>query len=329
MSTHLPIILALLLCAVFFNATEIAVTMASRVRLRTRAERGARGAARAERLLLQPERAIATCLLGNTLAQVGIAAYGRAALMDGSGFDEVTADVVTTAVLVPLVLVFGEAIPKALGQMIPNRMLSALALPLRVVEYVLWPLAQVSFAVVALVRRIAGLRSELRDVLSREELKRFIAHSEKHGHVDDTERDLIARIVEFWRADPVRFGKRIAEVPHLGAQTPVGEAKEWLRARRLSRLLVVNGPEKVAGVVTAAALADAPNSALLGSYAQPVVALEPGHGADRVLAELQRSPSQVGVIRDAGGGPPRVLLLDDLLRHLLGTGRGFMAHENA
>lgn len=283
MSVHLLTIVLLLLFSAFFSASEMAITMASRVRLRTRAERGERGAARAERMLVHPDRAIATCLVGNTLAQVGVAAYGRAALMDGAGFDEVMAEVVATALLVPLVLVVGETVPKALAQMIPNRMLSLLALPLRIVHYVLWPLAQISFAVVELVRRVAGLRSDLRDVLSREELKRFIAHSEKHGHVDHTERDLIARIVEFWRANPARFAKRIAEVPHLPAGTPVGEAKEWLRAQRLSRVLVVQGPMHVAGVVTAAALADASNSAVLGTYAQPVVPLGPGHGADRQL----------------------------------------------
>ena len=329
MSTHILTLLFLLLCSALFSATEIAVTMASRVRLRTRAERGTRGAARAERLLAHPERAIATCLVGNTLANIGMAAYGRAALVDSAGFGEVMAEVVATVVLVPLVLVIGETTPKALAQIYPNRTLSALALPLRVVHYLLWPLAQVSFGVVAVVRRVAGLRSELRDVLSREELKRFIAHSEKHGHVDESERDLIARIVEFWRADPGRFAKPVADIPHLPAHTAVGEAKEWMRARRLSRVLVIRTPVEVTGVVTAATLVDAPNSAVLGTYAQPVVVLEPGRGADRVLAELQRSPSQVGVIHETAGAAPRVLLLDDLLRHLLGTGRGFVPHENA
>jgi CBS domain containing-hemolysin-like protein len=317
MTAYLLAIAVLLACTALLSAAEIAVTMANRVRLRTRAQAGRRGAARAERLLLRPERAIATCLVGNNLANIALAVYGRTAIAEGLRLGEAAADVVATVVLVPLVLVFGETMPKAMSQLYPNRTLAALALPLEIVRWVLWPLTQVSFAVAGLVRRLAGLRPDLDDVLSREELKQFVAHSEKHGHVDGQEHRLIAAIVEFWRRDPRRWARPLAQLPHLRADDSVARAKALMRGRRLGRLVVLepDGAD-VAGVVIAAALLEAPNGARLASYLQPPVRLGPTGGVDRVLAELQRSPSQIGVVRMDGERLPRVLVLDDLLLRL-------------
>ncbi len=329
MTLYLAAIATLLLFSALFSATEIAVTMASRVRLRTRAAGGSRSAARAERLLLHPEKAIAACLVGNTLVQCSMAALGRTALMEVGGFHTAAAEGLTTLVLVPLVLVCGETVPKALAHTYPNRTLTRLALPLQIVRWVLWPLIQVSFAIAGLVRRLAGLRPDLRDVLSREELKQFVAHSEKHGHVDRDERHLIGQIVEFWRRDPVRFARRLDALPHLSVDVFAGAAKEFMRENRLGRLVVTDSAGgDVAGVVIAAALLDAPNSARLGGYLQPVVRLAAGLGADRVLAELQRSPSQVGVQADAAQSGRLVYLLDDLLQQLLG-GPGVPRQKNA
>lgn len=317
MTPTLLLVGLLLLGSAFFSATEIGVTMASRVRLRTSAEQGKRGARRAERQLAHPERAIITCLVGNTLVNVAIAAYVRAAVLDLHPFSNAAADLVATAIVVPLTLVFGEALPKALAQTYPNRTLAALAGPLELVRLVLWPLTQTSFAVAGLVRRLTRMKPELTDFVSREELKQFVALSEKHGHVDAEERELIYRIFEFWRLDPGRFVRPLGSVPCLPAATAVGVAKERMRASHLDRLVVTDAAGcDVLGVVTATALVDAPNAEPLLGFAHPPVTGQLARGVDRLLADLQRSPAQVAVVRE--GTRVGIVSLDDLLQHLLG-----------
>jgi putative hemolysin len=322
MTAGVLLVAFLLLASAFFSAAEIAVTMASRVRLRTRAEQGRSAARRAERLLALPERAIITCLVGNTLVNTAIAAYARAAVLHVHPFEAAAADLVAMALVVPLTLICGEALPKALAQTYPNRTLEALALPLRLVRLVLWPLTQTAFGVAGLVRRLIRMQPELTDFVSREELKQFVALSEKHGHVDAEERELIYRIFEFWRLDPARFVKPLVSVPHLPGATPAGEAKEQMRAARLDRLVVTDGTgREVLGVATAAALVNAPNGAPLADFVQPPVRAQLGRGVDRLLADLQRSPAQIAVVRD--GTSAGVVTLDDLLHHLWGrTGPG-------
>ncbi len=84
---------------VLYRIFTTAITMSSRVRLRTRAEQGWGGARRAERLLAHPERGIATCLVGNTLVNAAIAAYGRGALLRLYPFSDTIIDLVSTAIL--------------------------------------------------------------------------------------------------------------------------------------------------------------------------------------------------------------------------------------
>lgn len=316
----LALLIGLLLVGyAFFSAAEISVTMASRVRLRTRAEQGKLGARRAERLLARPERAIVTTLVGATLASTGIAAYVRAAVLQMASLSEPAADLVATAIVVPLSLIAGEALPKAIAQTYPNRTLTALAGPLQLVRLLLWPLTQTAFVVAGLVRSVTRLKPELTDFVSREELKQFVALSEKHGHVDAEERELIYRIFEFWRLDPQQFVRPLAEVPSLPGSTLAGAAKEHMRASRLDRLLVTDDTgTDVLGVVTATALVDAANDAALQEFLLPTVTAQPSRGVDRLLADLQRSPAQVAVVRD--GGRRGVVVLDALLQHLLGRG---------
>jgi CBS domain containing-hemolysin-like protein len=306
----------LLLASSFFAAAEIAVTMASRVRLRTRAERGERGARAAERLMLRPERAIITCLVGNNLVNIALAAYARNAVLGVSSFSEPVADVIATLVCVPLVLVVGEVLPKAFAQTYPNRTLAALAIPLVLVRTLLWPLAQIAFGIAGLVRRVARLEPDALEFLSREELKQFVAHSERHGHVDADERDLIYRIFEFWKIDPQRFVRRLEDLPTLPADAPAARAKELVRSLRLRRLVLTDpSGREVVGVASPTGLLAVADDARAGDAALPPVRASASTGIDRLLAELQRSPSQVAVVRAA---PTGVVLLDDLLRALLG-----------
>jgi CBS domain containing-hemolysin-like protein len=311
----------LMLFSMFFSATEISITMASRVRLRTRAEQGRAGARRAERLLVRPERGIVACLVGNTLVNAAMAAYGRGALLRLYPAAEAAADLLATAILVPLVLLFCETLPKAIAQTYPNRALAALVVPFEIVRLLLWPLTQVAIRLADVVRRLAGMKSDPLDFLSREELKQFVARSEKRGHVDAEERDLIYRIFEFWRLDPARFVRRLDGVPRLPADAAVGRAQEYMRERRLVRLVVTDPADRdVLGIATAPALLTAPPGAVVGEFLQPPVRAQLSQGVDRLFAALQRSPSQIAVLRD--GDVTGIVLLDDLLQELLGRESG-------
>lgn len=319
MTAYILLITLLLAGAAFFAANEIAVTMASRVRLRTQAEAGSRRARFAERLLRYPDRAIVTCLVGSNLMSVAVALVGQLAVLAILDVGEATADVIATAIILPLLLVFGEVVPKALSQTYPNRILSFFAPAFTIVRILLWPLAVVCFGIVDLVRRLLGVRAGVRDLVTREEFKQLMAQSEKGGHVDENERALIDRIVEFGGLDPARIARPLAAVPCVPETATAASAKELMRREHLGRMAVTNAAgTSVVGVVSASGLLDVPNDAPLAAYLLPPVYVRTGAGSDRLLAELQRSPAQIAILSREDGGTG-IITLDDLLTHLLGS----------
>ncbi len=315
----IALIVALLVGSAFFAGSELAVTMASRVRLRTRAAEGERRARWSERLLRRRERTIAVCLVGNNLVNVALAVYGREAVLRFAPMREAWVDTVTTALIVPLVLIFGEIVPKAVAQSYPNRVLLGTAGALHATRVLLAPLLLVGIGIAELARRAVRVRNRVLEFASREELKHFVARSEVRGHVDPEERGLIHNIVEFWKLDPQVFVQPLQSVERVTSAASVGQAKEVMRAERVRRVLVTDPEDRqVVGVVSAAGVVALANDVPVTRPMRRPVRANLSHGLDRLLADLQRSPSQVAVV-EVADAPAGVIRLDDLLRTLLGS----------
>ena len=312
----------LLLASAYFSATELAVTMASRVRLRTRAADGQRLAHLAERVIRRRERSIALCLVGNNVVNVALAVYGREALLRLHPMSETLGDVLATLLVVPLVLVCGEILPKAVAQNYPNRTLMTAVLPLLCFRLLLAPLLLAAVAVAEVARRLVGVHGRVLEFASREEIKQLVAGSEQRGHVDADERHLVERIVEFWRLDPARVARPLDAVPRVTVAATVAEAKKMMRTCRVTRLPVTDaGGRDVVGVLSAVGLLAAANADPVAKRMHRPVCADAGMGLDRLLTELQRSPSQIAVLA-GGDGNPSIIRLDDLLRTFLGPPEG-------
>src|SRR6056297_2062578 len=111
-------ILLLLVMSGFFSGSETALTAASRGKLRARADRGEKGAARALSITEDNERLIGSVLLGNNL--VNILATSLATAMFTRLFGE-SGVALATLVMTLLVLIFAEVLPKTYAINDPER----------------------------------------------------------------------------------------------------------------------------------------------------------------------------------------------------------------
>ena len=102
-----------LVVTMLFSAAEMAFIAANRVRLRHLAEEGHGVAAEYLEAFRNPERTLATAMMGVTIAHVVASSAGTFALLPVLGG---LAPVVVTLVLTPVMLVFGEIIPKAVAR---------------------------------------------------------------------------------------------------------------------------------------------------------------------------------------------------------------------
>jgi CBS domain containing-hemolysin-like protein len=116
-ATQLVVFAAMVLCGLLLSAlysgAETGLYTLNRVRLAVRAAAGQRSARWLRDLLRRPQRMLAIILVGNNIANY-LASYGVAAILDGLGLTAWQAIGINAAVLIALLFVFGEILPKDL-----------------------------------------------------------------------------------------------------------------------------------------------------------------------------------------------------------------------
>jgi CBS domain containing-hemolysin-like protein len=112
-------ILGVLLSALF-SGMETGFYTINRVRLLLRAARGNHSAQRLRREILQPNRLLATLLIGNNIANY-LGSYGIAAILDQAGFTPGQSVALNAIILIPLLFILGETLPKDLFRVYTDR----------------------------------------------------------------------------------------------------------------------------------------------------------------------------------------------------------------
>ncbi|HLC21279.1 MAG TPA: CNNM domain-containing protein, partial [Candidatus Methylomirabilis sp.] len=130
----------LLLLEAFFSGSEMALISCDRIKIRHLAGEGVTGAQVAERLLQRPDRLLATTLVGTNLCVVtsSTAATVLCLFLLGEG-----REYYATVLLAPLVLLFGEMVPKAYFRQHADRLTPLLAPPLHLCLRLFAPLTTI------------------------------------------------------------------------------------------------------------------------------------------------------------------------------------------
>lgn len=183
-------ILGLLVLSGFFSGSETALTAASRGKLRTQADKGSKGAARALSITEDSERLIGSVLLGNNL--VNILATSLATALFTRTFGE-SGVALATLVMTLLVLIFAEVLPKTYAITNPETAASRVS---PIIALVITVFSPVVSAVRLLVRGVLGIFGVKTDpdthiLAVREEIEGALNLGHSEGVVEKEDRDRI------------------------------------------------------------------------------------------------------------------------------------------
>ena len=161
-----------LLLTMFFSAAEMAFIAANRLRLRHLAEEGSSTAGLYLEAFRQPERALSTAMIGVTMSHIVASSALTWTLLPVLG---VWAALIATMLLTPVMLVFGEIIPKAVAREWATSLILTLYRPLTWAATLLVPfVAFANFVVGAILRTFGGRELDMRSFVSREELSAIL-----------------------------------------------------------------------------------------------------------------------------------------------------------
>ncbi|MEO1550340.1 MAG: CNNM domain-containing protein, partial [Pseudomonadota bacterium] len=178
-------VLGLLCLSAFFSGSETALTAASRGKLRTMADKGSAGAARALKLREDNERLIGSVLLGNNLVNIlatSLTTSLATALFGATGL----ALAIATLVMTALVLVFAEVLPKTYAITNSETAASTVAGPIAAVVQVLAPIVNFVRLLVRGILHMVGVQTdpEASVMAAQEEIAGAIALHHSEGAVE-------------------------------------------------------------------------------------------------------------------------------------------------
>ena len=171
-------IFAVLVClglSAFFSGAEIAFFSISESKLRTMAEEGKKAANLALRLRANPQRLLSTILIGNNLVNISATTLTTLIAQRLFGIEAVA---IATGILIFVVLMFGEIVPKSLSQKHAETAVQLMAYPVYWFEQAFSPLL---FVLEPFILKMTGGRSLSLHYATEEELKLMLDAGDKAG----------------------------------------------------------------------------------------------------------------------------------------------------
>ena len=309
---------ACLLVTMFFSAAEMAFIAANRLRLRHLAEEGSRTAARYLEDFRRPERVLSTAMMGVTIAHIVASSAATFALLPVLGG---WAPWVVTAALTPVMLVFGEIIPKAVAREWATSLILRVYRPIRWASALLVPFVWATNTIVsALLRFFGGPTADARQFVSREELKALLAMEPDEADVTTVEAEMIDKIFDLGDTTVREVMVPLVEVAMLPESATPADAIALIGQRGFSRIPIYAQRETdVLGVVTAMDLLKrGAEVATLADLRRSVAYVPETKRIDDLLREMQRSRTHMAVVVDEYGGSTGVVTLEDILEQIVG-----------
>jgi CBS domain containing-hemolysin-like protein len=307
-----------LLATALFSAAEMSFIAANRGRLRHMAEGGHRTAIRYLEAFRSPERLLSTAMMGVTIAHITASTVATWALIPVIGG---SAALVVTACLTPVMLVFGEVIPKAAARERATGLILVLFPVVEALGRLLAPLTWGANALVGRTLALAGRQpSPTRQYVSREELKLLLQMEPEEADVTVTEAEMIDKIFDLGETAVREVMVPLVDVAALPETGSPDDAVRLIQERGFSRIPVFTDRTfNIVGVVTTMDLlnrgADAPD---LRALMRPASYVPETKRIDELLSEMQKNRVQLAVVVDEYGGAVGIVTVEDIVEQVVG-----------
>jgi putative hemolysin len=188
-----------------FAMSELALAASRKSRLCAMAEEGDKGAQAALHLLDHPNQFLSTVQVGITSIGVlngivGEAAFsqGVAAMLQGLGMNEGPSEVTATAIVVAVItfitIIFGELVPKRIGQMYPEQVARWMSRPMQGLALATRPFVKLLSACTQGVLKLLRLPSHVSRSMTAEEIRHNLEEGVDAGVIEQHEHQMVQNV---------------------------------------------------------------------------------------------------------------------------------------
>jgi CBS domain containing-hemolysin-like protein len=302
----------------FFSGSEIALIAANPQRLRKSSKVSPARIRMTLDLLKNRERILATTLCGTNLSVVTNSILITSFLL--SQLDD-RGELFAVMLLTPLLLIFGEIIPKTLFQQHADSIALKVAYPIWLASYVFYPLVYFITKVTQYLFRLFGAKgSHGIPFVTREELRLIFKMSRKGSDLTPEEVTMIDRLFDFAHKTVKEAMVPLVEVVAVEDTATVKEVLELIDVKGHSRFPVYHERiDNIIGVINSFDLLDSSLSqGSLTSFIRTVPYVPEVKPVDDLLIEMQKQRKHLSIVVDEYGGSVGIITIEDILEEIVG-----------
>lgn len=325
MTFFILLIFVLLVLSAFFSASETALFSLSPVQLHHLKEHKHKRAQHIATALTKPRTILITILLGNELANVAIAITGTALVTLVFTVGTVAETFISIAIVTPLVLIFGEILPKNLALRYASTYAQIAIVPLRLFAHAVMPIRVVLTKVADVFVKLLGGKISERPLIMEREYRRLVDIGSREGVLMEEERELIHNVFEFSEKVVSSIMTPADRIMSLPADMPYADMLEKLKHKPFSRIpFYRDNSDNIVGILHVRDLFAFDHARRAGSERELSSMLrEPlfvtlNLKLEDLLKQFRQRRMHMAIVKDDQGPVLGIVTMDDVLEDLFG-----------
>ena len=311
------IFIFLLILSAFFSGTETAYFHIRKHRKET--------PEKVKSILDYPQRLLVSLLTGNTIVNVAIAslaAYITSNLVDEYTWSASTLILIEVLIVSAVVLIFGEILPKMAAIKKSEKFAVKMYTPLKIMMYVLYPIAQGFNLVTDLIMKVLPLKKE-KIFDSEEELKMLAELGEEEGTLQEEESDMIQSIFDFKGKTVGEIITPRVDIVSLKSDESIDTAMDTIAERQFSKIPIYKDSiDNIKGILYAKdiipyLMGSRPNINLQTLAREPFFIPET-KPIDDLMEEFKSRKTSIAIVVDEWGGTEGLVTLEDVVEEVVG-----------
>lgn len=328
------IIFVLIIINGIFAMSEISLISARKVRLQQMSKEGVRSAQVALDISENPNKFLSTVQIGITLIGILSGALGGASISADLSliFQKVSwlkpySEFLSVAIVVLLTtyfsLVIGELIPKRLGMNSPEKIASAVAMPMKFISRLTSPIVKLLSASTEIGLKLLGIQKSKDPIITEEEIKILMKQGTQSGIFESAEEDMVTGIFRLGERHIDSIMTPRTEIEWIDLEEPFEVILEQVIKSNHNRFPVATGElDNVQGILLGKdLLSKSLNGAIpsIPDIIQPPLFVPDSTSALKALDLIKEAGSHAALVIDEFSGVLGMVTLYDVLKSIVGS----------
>lgn len=324
MMERIGLIIAIVVLVMFsavFSASDIVYATVNKLRLKKKVQKKSKAAKIALKFAENYDETISTILFSNNLVNIGASSLATVLALTIS--DAAIATTIAEIILLVVILLFGELLPKVIGRAFSYRLSLVLAYPIFVLRIIFFPIIFVTSSFGKLIAKIF-IREEHNDVdeMSDDELEELVEKVEEDGTIDEDQSELIKSVLDFKDTEAQEIMTPRVDMFAIPVDADIYKLLAGDDLFTHSRIPVYKGTiDNIIGILPTKQLLKsilAKEKINLKSLIIPVKFVPGAMGISEILQWMKSHKNHIVIVKDEFGGTDGLLTMEDILEELVG-----------